>query len=52
MLVLGQVKATHAQLSKVSRMETVKVSAVMSETSSVTTTSWMLTVLSYSSVTG
>lgn len=46
------VEMTHTQLSKESGMEAIKVGAVVSKTSSLSATSWMLTVFSNTTVTG
>lgn len=51
-LVLGDAVMTHAELTKVTGMEALDVGAVMTHTTSLTTTSGMLAVLSNATVTG
>ncbi len=51
-LVVGQVEVAHTKLTKVSRMKSVKQSAMVKQTTSVTAASWMLTVLSNTTMTG
>ena len=50
-LVLGLVKVSHAHLSEVTRMVLVDVGSVMMLSTSHTTTTWMLPVLAYTTVT-
>lgn len=46
------VEVTHTNLTKVTRMVLIQVGTVMVLTTSKTTTTWMLAVLSYTTVTG
>lgn len=50
-LVLGDAEVAHTELAKESGMETLDVGAVMTHTTGLTATSWMLTVLSNATVT-
>jgi hypothetical protein len=51
-LVLGLVEVSHTDLTEVTRMVLVEVGAVVVLTTSHATTTWMLAVLSYTTVTG
>lgn len=51
-MVLLLVEVTHTDLSEVTRMVLVHVGTVVVLTTSETTTTWMLAVLSYTSLTG
>jgi len=50
--VLGVVETTHTDLTKVARMVAIQVSAMVMHTTSHTTTTWMLTMLADTTVTG